>query len=615
MKLQDLIEKTRLFYKIAFKKISQVVNLPLFDELKQAAKESSDGASADELSLVAALYKKSMELNDGFNFLNKKIRIFKNQLDTEDSEQDEAIDALLNKVLFDIKPKLQAKDKDSNQSIIALTDLAARLNSEQNVEEDEDNEDYLDEDTDLSGEDLSAPETDEAGPRNKSKSIFQMMEGQGDKDGGKGNAGYSVGKFHDPKDYANAVDMDISQYAEQIKSESDPITKLRIKKLIEVLAKLKDLYIKKEDLIVNSKLTGNELIDSEISKLSDQIKVLRNYIKTKVTKHFDTALKRDVFTKIDEKTLVSMEEKIKVLTDKKQELIDKNLENSPLQKINQDIEEQRKLRAAAKNTLRKRDLDLKNIELTKKLSTVADPTEKFIIEQEILLNKHLTSNEGNKQEETSLRKTFIKALKNKEKPLTQDVIKDFLLRIDQASTKKIPREVANIEQAVNLRSEINSGSLKGLLRDAVNKIATSKSTIKQKITDNIEESLINSEREKFLPFIEKIAEAKRSRNEVAKKEAFAALAAAINRQALNAEAEMHPSVIEHVTNHISKFEFFFGEIRKILSGNINKEDSEKMSSIIKYGNNLYLEYINKKYMGASADAVRKICISLQEGSK
>ena len=210
--------------------------------------------------------------------------------------------------------------------------------------------------------------------------------------------------------------------------------------------------------------------------------------------------------------------------------------DAQLQALQQKIRELRARRSQIRGALRRDLLDLQKNNLQSELKDTKDNRKRFLLQQQLELNKTLLSQDRNKGEEVRLRKILLKSMSDGNS-LGQETLQKLLSKIQEAAAQKKPIEEVRKQQAVNVREKKQAKNLEGLIIDLGQKIATQKIVVKQTITDFIRAE----EHTVFQPYLNKIAEAKGSGNAEAIKASIKEL-----QKAINSHADGQPAVIAYV---------------------------------------------------------------------
>lgn len=231
-----------------------------YDELVQIAHQVNDPGLASELALLAEIYGKAIEINGGWNSINKAIsNIINMYLDDEDNPQQEAVEDVLNEVVKDLRLRAGGQaalsKPDSPQIISQLKEVKNDYNKN-TVEEEID---------DLSKWQENAVST------------FDYTGGVGVEDAGKGTGrGYSTRTGFVAKDWVQSTENERERYIGELANVKDPATKAKIEKLIQVLSKLKGLLA--EEMKITDTLAliepDPELI-SRLDKVKEEISALK----------------------------------------------------------------------------------------------------------------------------------------------------------------------------------------------------------------------------------------------------------------------------------------------------------------------------------------------------
>lgn len=230
-----------------------------YNELLHVAHEVRDPGLSSELVLLAELYKKAIEINGGYNSINRSIHnIINMYLEDEEDPQQEEIEDILNEVVSDLRKRAGGAaglaKPDSPDAIRNLKQMKDDFNS-QNLQQ----EVY-----DLSNYDETATST------------FDPTGGVGKEEAGKGfGRGHSFTSRKSLKDWASHFENEKQRYQDLASTVKDAGTQSKINKLIEVLTKLKAGSIEENALVEAVTTSGDEQTNNQLAKVREQNKKLR----------------------------------------------------------------------------------------------------------------------------------------------------------------------------------------------------------------------------------------------------------------------------------------------------------------------------------------------------
>lgn len=492
---------------------------------------------ADELYLLAELYKNTIKTNGGYaymaNFINNEIERalpmhygeFQNESDEgitfgqKQKKQADAIESFLNGVYADIKARATkgGKDinaKDSVQELLSIKEVKQKFQEE--LKKQETSTEGL---TPEQVEDLErggVEEEEKADP-------YQGSLDKGDLAGkrapeGEAKPGMSVWQPYEAKEWAASYKGDMERLKDQLTKLKDPFEIQNTKELIEVIGQLHQATVAKEAMQSDASVawTVNPRIMSP-----------------------------------DGKTVISPRTKT----------IDDPGQRAQWEAL---IEQQNKLRqrkAAISAKLRVKRTREENETLKSKIKT-AGPKEKFLLEQEMALNALVASNDRNKRRELKLRRQLVETLggsidptddmyKNRQDPeqYLPDVSKEhidlMMNKIAEAAALKISSYEANVEQANKIKKEFNYYgemrgdpiSVEGIFIQFTQSIPSIKMGIKKKITAEFRESK-NTTYDSYRQAISTALQAGDAAAVTLAEKAF--------QKKLNNDAEQHPAIISFV---------------------------------------------------------------------
>lgn len=514
----------------------------LYDDLLDAARYINSSDLREELLLIAEVYKKALEINNGYQTVINGIYKFKNTNSSElDDEDNPTIEDVLNKCVNDLQSRVGAGYPGDSPEAIAILQKTTRDFVKGYVVEDTSEEelkraeerDLQDQKQEL--EELDSPETGEA--------VVDMTGGVG---GDRGSKSYNPG-IHTidgdrTKNWIYHYELELNSYKNQAQSETDPETKKRIETLMNTISSLIKAY--------------QEL---QLSYTKDQ---------------------------------------------------NEGTQNAQLQ-AKKNISILKQQRAKDRLSIRNRSLEMDLNGLQAKRNAVQDPQQQLIIKQKIeSIDKSL--NYVGVRKENLLRKKFLKRLEQGYKgslnPETGkiDFSKDEK-EIQAAGTNSISREEyynnrLRQQKKQIITDDVGKGTKKRNVYDWANmeleslevhlkqRLATEKSTVKQKVVDKLNAA----EKTVLKPYLDDVAKAQN------KKDRTALLAAVkILHQKIKEFTKVMPEVIQYVLSvRASKFFYNYKDSVKLLinAGKSSKEltESEKffVQGLIEEGNKLSKYYAN-----------------------
>lgn len=229
-----------------------------------------------------------------------------------------------------------------------------------------------------------------------------------------------------------------------------------------------------------------------------------------------------------------------------------------LKEINQQISAIKKERRALKLAIRDTELEKTFNSLKEELASSTDMREKFLIQQQMELNKLLRSKDLNRGAETKLRRTLIRGMSGGS-TLGAETLKKLMQQIQEAASRKKPIEEYRKEIADKIREKKQKGDFEGLVIKLKQHVPTVKSEEKKAILkrelDRLIKAASEQEQTTYKPYLDAIAAAHRAKDKAAIKSATAALEDAL--KSIAEEFEQLKALVssyEVVTNYRKKLE-------------------------------------------------------------
>lgn len=245
-----------------------------YNDLVQVAHAVSDSELASELLLISEMYKKALELNNGWNTVYRGISALMNiSLDDENNPEQEKVEEVLNDVVRDLRSHAGGpgalNKADSPEVVAQLKKLKNEFNARTIQEE------------------MSHGEETGEAPEGASV-VLDPFEGSGE--GGKGR-GYSFTQRKTPKDWAQSYENEKQRYIDKLGGNPDTQIKDTLKSLFSTLdalrTKTSDALQKAEQIAITPDADNEEekkslsLTQKEIEKLQK----LRRALKAKIRHH------------------------------------------------------------------------------------------------------------------------------------------------------------------------------------------------------------------------------------------------------------------------------------------------------------------------------------------
>jgi hypothetical protein len=378
----------------------------LFNQVQEAARAVRDPDAISEALLVANLYRKAVQLNDGFNFVVQKIKAALNAIEVEDPDDEEDPTNLLVESLMAMSVDATKRAKqagggmnkgDSDAGAKALKNLQQTMNTDER-------------DRDLSRAGRST--SDLSDYEENAKDVFDMTGGVGMEAAQQGSGrGYFVRNRKDPKDWIKTYENEKQILMEELPHDTDRNIVKKKQQLIELLERLK-------------RATAVEAATSE---------------KIQTTTGW---------TEKDDgeggKTQVAVRPE----------------DQAEITRARAELRELKDQRSSLKTSLRKDVLGRQQDKLFDELKGAKDTKGKIVATQKLLLLKNLISQDKNKGAETKARKQLIAYLENggtTESEVGKVTYQKLLANIKAAEEKKITIEDYHVEQAEIIRDVKSSG--------------------------------------------------------------------------------------------------------------------------------------------------------------
>lgn len=533
----------------------------LYGEIVDTARSLEDENLSDPLLLIAEMYKKALEIDNGYNFINKGISSFITiQLDNErDLEQQRVLD-LLNKVSKDLRDRASASGAyggDSVQALQELKEVERRFNASEPAEVSTDELIGTDT-TELEPEaDKPTKPGDEEEPSEAPEKGFEEGEVQVDLTGGarnkEQNRGIGIQDKKQPKAWVESYKNEISRYQAELQDEKDPSITQQKTKIIGIMGQLIDLY---EDQ------------DNEIQKYRD------------------------------EKVQATLETIEASISDLKKQVRDTKL------------------------SIRNKSLTDGLGTLEQHKAKAKTDREKFLLDQKIQLYKNMLSGEIGRRQETQLRKRFIKELEQgRTGTLNKETGKiDFsviLKKIEDAAKGKRTRKEYNVKEWENQLALLKSGTFKGMILEFSKKILNHKASVKKDVVTDALKLVQAARYSELKPYIDAANAAKKSKDKSAIDAAAAALNEAMNKKKVNSEAELDPFVKASFDRTEQ-----FRQLRKMFIDLEEKSSAENVGNLtdaiaitVGAAKDLISQHKGQKYTGSLIGFTEDLVKFLEEGLK
>lgn len=251
-------------------------NSDLYEELSNIARSVSSSDLSEELLLIAEIYKKSLDINNGYNTVMKGIFNFKNRNSSElDDEDNPNIENILNKCINDLNNRMGTNySGDSPQAIALLQKAHNEFVSGSTMDEVSEEELKRAEERDIQDQKREIEESDYP---EEGKSVIDMTGGIGGERSDKSRKpGIHVIDGDTTKNWIYHYELEKSSYQKQLEDEPDPEIKNRIKTLIKTIESTINNYNYLQSLLgenQNEETSAKRLeIEKEISNLRKEMR-------------------------------------------------------------------------------------------------------------------------------------------------------------------------------------------------------------------------------------------------------------------------------------------------------------------------------------------------------
>jgi hypothetical protein len=328
--LPSLIKKIDYFYSFAeaqgFVARGAPEDMRLYSELSDMAKEVVNPEVHYTLQILAAMFLRALELNDGFNIIYKTINGISDDLDLDEDEQAN-VSNVLNKINAAIAGR--AARPDSATALRELQKVAsdtkrnlADLEGEPTEEEEREDE-VSPYEASLIG--APSPEETETEELFREEGVGALDPSSLSREPGKG--GMSVGVARNYKEWADVYAAEKAKYQKYLEGSDELLTKtartarqnsqvrLNLKSLIGVLDQLESLT--KEAL----KLEGTILLETEVPHPAEEARLAEIRTSLRALEKQRNALKKSTSTLYKAAELQNLEESLSKATDLKDKFL------------------------------------------------------------------------------------------------------------------------------------------------------------------------------------------------------------------------------------------------------------------------------------------------------
>lgn len=537
----------------------EMKNPPHFDELMDISHQVDDPGLAQQLQILAELYKRTIQIGGGYATIAQAINNLKNEY-SDGSESD--IEGILNGMIKELAKHaggvaaLAGKDNPRfTQQLFQLRqDILAR------------NQDKQSEALDAYNEEVNVPGADSEDESDYTNSGLGTEEGEvvfdptagigGGKDGPAVNRGWhTTGKAGAYKNWSEYYDNERQAYEADLAQEKNPSTANILKQLIELLGTL-------------STKTAEAL------KLSDDLKVAPDPAGT-----------------------------------------------ARLQTMREDLSKMKKAKTMLKSKIRTNQLAKEQQKLALEIAGTRDVKEQELLKQKMALNELSQSTDIYKTKERNYRQKLIDSMSGGNFP-GPDTLKDMLSKIQEASTKRVSLEAYRKQQVDKLKQQfqyteagnrrIAPISVEGI----ITQFKQSLPSIKMGIKKNITEKLMLAEDIRYKPYKDACNAAAATGNAVKIAEAKKAF-----QKIVNADAENDPLIRQFVAYGESFYKYIkevesLQKVESTESANgktlLKTAPPETIQKLIDEGKGLLMQEINRSRKGKLSDKPSKLELALKE---
>lgn len=240
-----------------------------YNELLNVIKHIRDPGLSAELQLLSKLYLKSIEMNDGFNYINNFILNLFDTYFEDESPQTEEVEDVLNQIAADLRNRIKSK---SNK-----TDSANSLNQIKSVKQSFDKESIAEEADDLTKFQENAAST------------FDPTGGASFEKGDAGfGSGYGRVNVYRHKDWKTSFENERLRYLDILPLAKSISAKQNLEKLINLLSSLKEGVVEEKKLDLEFQSNADPDIEVKLNQVKEnnnKLKILRNALKTKARQY------------------------------------------------------------------------------------------------------------------------------------------------------------------------------------------------------------------------------------------------------------------------------------------------------------------------------------------
>ena len=282
-KIDNFYQKTASHY---LKSLGQTFSMPddpeeneeapeLYMKMLNAVRQISNPDISSEILLIAELYKKALELNNGFNFVNKAISNVVNLLDDEDDEEQSAVEDLMNEVSRDVRQRAKAIPTGDNDAVVSqLRNVKNELNNRMIEQE-------------LEGDQPSMYEAGLSQYDERAKSVFDPTGGVSQEIGQTKGRGYRmVAKSY--KDWTQSFENERDRFSNELTSpelqlsrtgkeaRENASARANLQRIVDLLNHMIDLSKQATQLEANFQATNDPAMQQELNKVKEELHNLQN---------------------------------------------------------------------------------------------------------------------------------------------------------------------------------------------------------------------------------------------------------------------------------------------------------------------------------------------------
>jgi hypothetical protein len=559
---------------------------------------------AYDVGLVGELYKKALELNDGFAIVAHTI----NGILNEQEDLEPEVETALYDVLADIKAKNNGRIP-TQVGPKALETLKQVHNAyEYGVAEDSE---VPDAEEPYTPEPL--PDEPEQAP-GVGKVVFDPTGGVGREQAQTGTGrGYSLQDRHKYVDWAAIYNGRANRLEGALKSETNPIYRARLEAIIPKYRQMAQLIAEHNRLYAKTQPAPGAFPAEEarLKTVDEEIKKLRT--RERKTQRFNTPLEQlslhELQTLVDDikyaNTIKSAQEKLATIKDpRKRKLLEQIIKYNELM-ISLDInkDKEREARLALIRALEGKGLN-RSFKFPKGIGKSYDERMAYLKESGLLDKPRVTRKAWWNEDNDDI---DVEWDPRERSSISDEQIAKMENAIEEAAKLKKPIGVRNKERWQEEKQARETGSLRGLVRDFEKSIAFKKNDLKKPIKKAITLQVEKDKETLFKPYIDGINAANAAGNQEQAKKLIADLAKAMDMK-ISQLAEQDPKIQNYVAGAKRIYEFrdqcnvieALPEFSKGVTSAVISDDSKDIiMSVVQFGIDTVTEYAqNPTYKGS-----------------